>query len=232
MKILLVEADRSLRISLRQELKRRNYVVASASTRAQADGLLRRGRVEIILLATGLSDGSGLELLSSYRAAGGLAGTIALVERADPRDRIEALESGADGVLVKPFDTDELVARIRAIARRPRQPASELFRLGPLTVDCQRRVAELAGEPIDVTATEFQLLRELIRRPDQPAAREDLTELLWPGQRLDASASASLSVHVSNLREKLAAAGSPVTIRARRRVGYQVELRSASSGGD
>ncbi|MEZ4587705.1 MAG: winged helix-turn-helix domain-containing protein [Gemmatimonadales bacterium] len=135
-------------------------------------------------------------------------------------------------MLVKPVDTDELVARIRAIARRPRRPAGELFRLGPLTVDCERRVAELAGEPIDVTATEFQLLRELMRRPDQPVVREALIDLLWPGQRVDAGASASLSVHVSNLREKLAAAGAPVTIRARRRVGYQIELRSASSGGD
>lgn len=232
MKILLVEADRSLRISLRQELRRRNYVVASAATRAQADGLIRRGRIEIILVGTSLSDGSGPELLSSYRAAGGLAGTIVLIERPDPRERIEVLDSGADGVLAKPVDTDELVATIRALARRPRRPARELFRLGPLTVDCASRVVELAGDPIDLTATEFQLLRELMRRPDRPAGREALIDLLWPGQRADAGASASLSVHASNLREKLAAAGAPVTIRARRRVGYQIELQSASSGGD
>ncbi|MGE0552184.1 MAG: response regulator transcription factor [Gemmatimonadales bacterium] len=220
MRVLLVEDQASLRGLLRHELRRRNYVVSEASSHAEAAEKIGDGPLEMLLIERKLPDGSGLNLIASYRALGGHAGAIVMTGRSEPSDRVEALDHGADDVIVKPFDFDELFSRIRALARRPREWKSEVYQFSGLAVDCEQQSAFVGTKRLELTPKEFLLLRAIAQRPGQLVRREDLIRQVW-GDKADRG-SRSLNVHIRNLRIKLMNEAATVVIASRRGRGYGI----------
>jgi len=178
------------------------------------------GPLDMLLVERKLPDGSGLNLIASYRAQGGHAGAIVMTARNEPSDRVEALDRGADDVIVKPFDFDELFSRIRALARRPREWKSEVYQFSELVVDCEQQLAMVGASRLDLTPKEFLLLRSLAQRPSQLIRREDLIRQVW-GDQAD-QGSRSLNVHIRNLRIKLMTQAATVVIASRRGRGYGI----------
>jgi len=192
--------------------------VSQATSHAEASEMIGDGPIDVMLVERKLPDGSGLSLIASYRAHGGHAGAIVMTALNEPADRVEALDRGADDVIVKPFDFDELFSRIRALARRPREWKSEVYGFSELVVDCEQQLALLGDSRLDLTPKEFLLLRALAQRPSQLIRREDLIRQVW-GDQAD-QGSRSLNVHIRNLRIKLMNRAARVLIGSRRGRGY------------
>ena len=182
------------------------------------------GRVlaaDLVLLDLGLPDGEGLALLREWRAGGDARPVIVLSARDQLSDRIAALRLGADDYLVKPFDLDELLARIDAVARRcGRLPA---LHAGELLLDVPARQLRRAGRPVELTAMEWCVLGCLARRPGRIYARGDIEQALADAGLGDAQSN-SIEVIVSRLRKKIGAAA----ISTHRGLGYRLELRRAA----
>jgi two-component system response regulator QseB len=174
----------------------------------------RRGAVDCVLLDLALPDGSGLDLLLRWRREGMQVPVIVITARSAVADRLAGLDGGADDFVVKPFATEELVARIRAVLRRAARQASERWVLGPLVIEPRRRHVARDGVPLALSPREFQILLELAREPGAVVPKGLLSQRLEPlGEPLDFSA---LEVHISNLRRKIGADA----IQTVRGVGY------------
>jgi DNA-binding response OmpR family regulator len=148
---------------------------------------------------------------------------LLLTAREQIEDRVEGLDAGADDYLTKPFALPELLARVRALTRRPRtEPTEAAVRAGDLTLDPVRHVVRRDGEPIDLTAKEFTLLATLIQRPGQVFTRSVLLDSVWGLRGVNTS---MVDLYVSYLRKKLDRNGEPSHIRTVRGVGYTFEPR-------
>jgi two-component system, OmpR family, response regulator MprA len=149
---------------------------------------------------------------------------LMLTARDSVPDRVAGLEAGADDYLVKPFDLEELLARIRALLRRAGReaPRREQLSYADLTLDLRSWAAHRSGEPLSLTAKEFRLLEHFMRFPERVLTREDILAAVW-GQEWLAAESNVVDVHVGNLREKLEAEGRPRLIKTIRGVGYMLK---------
>jgi two-component system response regulator QseB len=214
MHILMVEDDLDLGRALLQGLKTEG--ISSEWLRRAADALhaLESAVFDCVLLDVSLPDGTGYDLLSRWRRAGMTVPIIIITARSALEERLTGLDGGADDFLVKPFATAELVARIRAVARRSAQQASEIWTFGELQIEPKRHVAHMAGEPLKLSPREFRLLLELSRAAGTVVSKGVLATRLEPlGDPVDFSA---IEVHVSNLRRRVGAD----RIRTVRGVGY------------
>jgi DNA-binding response OmpR family regulator len=166
-----------------------------------------------------LPDRSGLQIVRGLRAAGVGTPVLMLTARGQVEDRVEGLDAGADDYLSKPFALPELLARVRALTRRPQaEPAEATLRAGDLALDPVLHVVRRGDEEIHLTAKEFALLHTLVRRPGQVFTRSVLLATIWgaPGEvRTNA-----VEIYVSYLRKKLDREGEPSLIRTVRGVGY------------
>ena len=154
-----------------------------------------------VLLDWHLPDGEGLALLPALRARLPESPVILLTARDQITDRIRGLDAGADDYLVKPYDPDELLARLRAVERRRSGSTSAVLQLPGLVIDLGRMTVLLNHQPVEMTAKEWALLRVLAQRPDRIHVRESLQDALY-GFDADASSN-TLEVFISNLRRKL-----------------------------
>ncbi len=217
--VLIVEDDPDVVRVARAYLEREGYAV-SVERDGEA-GLLRAraDRPDLVVLDWMLPHASGIDVLRRLRQESEVP-VLFLTARTDEADRVLGLELGADDYLVKPFSPRELVARVGAILRRgaSRSDAAEPVRHGPLEVDPGTRVARVDGRVADLTRIEFDLLATLIAAPGRVFRREELIERVW-GVEHDGG-DRVVDVHVSNLRQKLAAAGAGESIRTVRGVGY------------
>ncbi len=171
---------------------------------------------DLVVLDIGLPGLDGLSLLQQLRAGQNPIPVLITSARDTVRDRIGGLNAGADDYLLKPFDLDELIARVRALLRRQVMAASNVMTVGALSLDPTRRVVTKDGEDVALTAKEFALLEALLRRPGTVLSRERLEESLYGwGEEVGSNA---VEVHLHNLRRKL---GSEV-IRNVRGVGYKI----------
>ena len=214
MHILMVEDDLDLGRALLQGLKTEG--ITSEWLRRAADALHALGSAvfDCVLLDVSLPDGTGYDLLSRWRRAGMTVPIIIITARSALEERLTGLDGGADDFLVKPFATAELVARIRAVARRSAQQASEIWTFGELQIEPKRHVAHMAGEPLKLSPREFRLLLELSRAAGTVVSKGVLATRLEPlGDPVDFGA---IEVHVSNLRRRIGAD----RIRTVRGVGY------------
>lgn len=227
MRILLVEDDLSLGEGIRTALRRAAYSVdwlqdgaAALAAMQDAHGRARAGgepELDLVVLDLGLPRMDGLEVLRAARRAGIDVPVLVLSARERASDRTLGLDVGADDYLGKPFDTGELIARVRALLRRSRGRANPVLECGQLRLDPAALAVHWRGRNVDLPRREFALLRVLMETPGRAVSRESVQQRLY-GWDEDVASNA-LDVHVHNLRRKLPAD----LIRTVRGVGYRLD---------
>ncbi|WP_298438927.1 response regulator transcription factor [Geobacter sp.] len=216
MRILLVEDDQMLGDALRRSLKQEGITTDWVRDAEEAELALATGEYSLLLLDLGLPGKGGLELLAELRDKANPVPVIILTARDAVPDRIRGLDTGADDYLVKPFDPDELAARIRALQRRQAGRAAPLIEYGPLVLNPATREFYCNGERVHLSAREHVILAALMERPGALLSRSALEERLYGwGEEVESN---TVEVHIHNLRKKIGAEH----IRTVRGVGYML----------
>jgi DNA-binding response OmpR family regulator len=223
MRVLLVEDEPELAAALAAALVRRGCIVDQAGTLAEGEAAVMTARHEAVLLDWRLPDGEGVNLLDVIRS-GPACGTpvIMLTARGDVDDRVVGLDRGADDYIVKPVAIEELMARLRAVRRRPANGAEpKVVTMGSLSLDLLHQEATVDGVALSLPRRERAVLTSLARRAGRVVLREALIERVFGFD--DEIASNTLDAHVSRLRGRLNAANARVEIHAIRGVGYMLK---------
>jgi two-component system response regulator TctD len=223
MKLLLVEDDASMRTTLERSLSRRGMQVRSCGDGGQALAAWAAFQPDVVVLDLSLPTLDGLQVLEQARRTGQAAPVLLLTARGTVGDRVLGLNAGADDYLPKPFDLDELEARLRALARRrspaPEPAASGEVQVGRLRLDRAMGAFYLGAQVLELTPRESALLQALFARPGHAVSKEKLFELVFPGQA-DVQYEA-IEVVAYRLRKKLAGTGAALmTLRG---LGYLVK---------
>lgn len=221
MRLLLVEDSERLRHALMTLLTGAGHAVDAAADGAEALQYLELYDYAVVVLDLMLPRVDGLGVLRAMRARGNQARVLVLSARDQVQDRVAALDQGADDYLVKPFSSEELLARLAALLRRSlEQPEPEL-RAGTLILDPRRRLARVGSQTLSLTPKEFALLEALLRERRRVLSRGQLFERVYSGH--SESSDKVVEVLMSTLRAKLAALGEGDLIETRRGFGYVIE---------
>ncbi|MBB4619355.1 response regulator [Sphingomonas abaci] len=223
MRLLLVEDDRALAAALAQALSRHGFATDHAAQAEDAAAMLAAAHYGAVLLDLGLPDGDGLALLRTWRGKGVAVPVIVVTARGDTRARIAGLDAGADDYLPKPFDMDELVARLRAVTRRKDALAGNEIALGNGRFDTARRELVVADRLVPLSARETELAALLFRRIGRVVAKAAVEDQLF-GLMGDGGGANAIEVYVHRLRRKLEAAGAAVRIETIRGIGYLARI--------
>lgn len=203
MHILIIEDDLDLGQALTKALQANGLSCEWLRRVKDAMNSLHSGIYDGVLLDLNLPDGGGLELLARWRSQGVSLPVIVITAKSTLDDRLAGLNGGADDYVVKPFETVEVIARLRAVLRRSAQQASNVWTFGALVIEPHANRVTQDGVPVDLSPREFKLLLELAREPKATIAKAVLAQRLEPlGDPLDF---ATIDVHVSNLRRKIGA---------------------------
>jgi two-component system, OmpR family, response regulator len=216
MRLLLVEDEPLLRAQLRQSLVQSGYVVDEADNGLDARHLGESETFDAVVLDLGLPVLDGLTVLKLWREAGRTMPVLILTARDRWHDKVAGIDAGADDYLGKPFHTEELLARLRALIRRAQGLASPLLHCGDLSLDTRSGRVTRDGQLVNLTSHEFRLLAYLMHRPGQVVSRTELTEHLY-AQDFDRDSN-TIEVFVGRLRKKL----SPDSIETVRGLGYRL----------
>jgi two-component system, OmpR family, response regulator QseB len=216
MRALVVEDDRMIAKGLHTALKQDGYAVDGVSDGRSAAEALRSSRFDIVLLDLGLPERDGLEVLRELRSRGDATPVIIVTARDDVHNRIQGLDAGADDYIVKPFDLDEVAARMRSVLRRAAGRGDPCIRHRGITLDPESHAVERDGEPVVLSAHEFAVLEALLLRPGTVLSRAQLEDRLYGWS--EGIESNAIEVYVHGLRRKL---GNDA-IRTLRGVGYFV----------
>jgi len=201
MRVLLVEDDRMIGESLQRALRQAGYAVDWVRDGRAADTTLASERFDVVLLDLGLPQRDGLDVLRSARARGDRTPVIVLTARDAPASRVLGLDSGADDYVVKPFDLEELLARMRAVVRRHAGRAEPAVEVDGVLLDPTTHQVTRAGQPVPLSAREYAVLEALMLRPGAILSRAQLEDRLYGwGEELESNA---ISVYVHQLRRKL-----------------------------
>jgi DNA-binding response OmpR family regulator len=208
-RILIVEDERAVARGLEYALRHEGYEVSWASTGQQALQLAHSQDPHLIVLDIRLPDISGFDVCRQLRGEGSRVPILMLTARDEEVDRVLGLELGADDYVVKPYSLRELISRIRALLRRTygdlaAPPQEGRIAFGPIEVDLERWLVYRDGELVDLTPTEFRLLRYLVIHPSRPFSREALIDAVW-GYDTVVGSERTVDVHIRHLREKLEA---------------------------
>ncbi|MGD9697048.1 MAG: response regulator transcription factor [Thermoleophilia bacterium] len=218
-RLLVVEDDPQVRAMLTRALGYEGFEVVGVPDAAGAMREMRDESADLVLLDLLLPDIDGVEVCRRLRRHGDLTPILMLTARDTVSDRVDGLEAGADDYLVKPFSTAELVARVRALLRRAREPAPpDVRRFGDLLLDAGAHEVSRAGVPLHLTRREFDLLALFLDNPGRVMARERLLTDAWGFQ--SAVETNSVDVYVGYLRRKLEEGGRSRVIHTVRGVGY------------
>jgi DNA-binding response OmpR family regulator len=215
-KILLVEDEDSIAEPLAAGLRQEGFDVERAATGAEA---LAAAPADLVLLDLRLPDIDGLDVCRELRTRGDTP-IIVVTARGEESDRVVGLELGADDYVVKPFGLRELIARIRAVTRRTSGRTQQALRVGELEVDERARLATFAGQELELTPKEFDVLAALARDPGAAVSRRRLLEEVW--ETTWYGSSKTIDVHVAALRRKL---GDATLIETVRGVGFRLRDR-------
>lgn len=216
MRILLIEDDAMIGKAVRRGLADAGFAVDWVTDGRAAELALSNGVYDLAVLDLGLPKKDGMAILASLRNMGNAMPVLIASARDTVRDRIAGLEAGADDYVLKPFDLDELVARVRALLRRNAGSGSPQLKFGSLALDPLRKVVTQGGTTIDLSAKEFAVLEALMQRPGAVLSRAQLEESVYGWG--DEVGSNAIEVHLHHLRKKLGAA----VIKNVRGVGYRV----------
>jgi two-component system response regulator QseB len=216
MRVLLVEDDAMIAQGLQTALRQNGFAVDWMGDGRSAAGALQGSVFDVVLLDLGLPHRDGIDVLRELRNRGDATPVIILTARDEIQDRIAGLDAGADDYIVKPFDLDEVTARMRSVMRRAAGRGDPSIRHGELRLDPVARTIERSGVPVSVSAHEFAVLEALLQRPGAVLSRAQLEDRLygWDEQ----IGSNAVEVYIHGLRRKL---GSDA-IRTLRGVGYFV----------
>ncbi len=218
MRVLLIEDEPNLGAAIREQIAADAHAVDWFETIAAAEGALLTAPYELVLLDLNLPDGSGLDLLKRLRKRGAATPVIIITAQDQIGARIEGLNCGADDYLVKPFDLDELSARVKAVARRYAGNPNPLIRSGDIEIDQASHHVSVANQTVDLTSREWALLDQLVRRRKAIISKSQLEDALYEfGAEVESNA---VEVYVSRLRKKL---GRDV-IQTIRGIGYRLDL--------
>jgi len=218
MRILLVEDEPELASMVRTTLEKQGYVVDHAATLEVAEEAIAMIEHDVALLDRQLSDGDGIALLDLIRKKRPNLPVIVISALGKPADRVHGLDKGADDYLAKPFLIEELIARIRAVLRRPANVQTEAITAGNVEFDITRGVIQVDGNVLELPRREFLALEALMRRPGQTVRRTTLEQSVYGVD--DEIQSNSLDANISRLRRKLSDAGASDEIHPVRGVGY------------
>jgi two-component system response regulator QseB len=216
MRLLLIEDDPMIGKAVRQGLRGAGFVVDWVTDGRAAEHSLAQFEYELAVLDLALPYQDGMQLLRKIRSRGASLPVLITSARDAVADRIAGLDAGADDYLAKPFDLDELVARVRALLRRPATSVTPVLSFGALTLDPARRRVTLRGTEVMLSPREFLILEALMRRPGTVLSREQLEDAVYGWE--DEVNSNAVEVHLHFLRRKL---GSD-TIHNVRGVGYRL----------
>jgi len=224
MRILVVEDETKLAAHVCAGLRGAGFSSDHAPALSEAQTLLATVSYEAIVLDLALPDGNGLDLLRKARRNGSNVAVLALTARDAVDDRVAGLDAGADDYLVKPFAMQELIARVRALLRRPGAVLGERLCTGNLSLDSRTRMIEVGGRPLLVARRELLTLEALMRRAGRVVSKDMLLDQVY---ELDEQPpSNAVPVHVHHLRRALIEAGANIDIVTFRGIGHMLSKRT------
>ncbi|HEY4161626.1 MAG TPA: response regulator transcription factor [Dongiaceae bacterium] len=218
MRLLLVEDNDRLSEFLEKALHDSGFTVDRCANVTDADAALAGVKFDATIMDLGLPDGDGLTLVKGMRGRGDQTPVLILTARDGLNDRVGGLNGGADDYMVKPFAMEELIARVKALLRRPGAALGVELTLGNVSLDTTGPNLTVGGKPVALTRREVTLLEILLRRPGKVVARNSIEDGLY-GFNDDVGSNA-LEVLVSRLRKKLTAVGADIHLHTVRGVGY------------
>lgn len=218
MRLLLVEDNERLVEALKKGMEREGFALDCFDTVEDGESALHTVRYDALILDLGLPDGDGLSLLKGLRARGESTPVIILTARDAVEDRVRGLDHGADDYLLKPFALEELVARVRALLRRPGGVLGMTLTAGNVSFDTSAREVRVGERPIAISRREMGVLEQLMRRNGRVVPKDVLEDSLYGFE--EEVSSNSVEVHISRLRKRLGNAGASVSVHTLRGVGY------------
>jgi DNA-binding response OmpR family regulator len=222
MRVLIVEDDPDLADLLARTVRQATWASDTAATGGAALEALGVHPYDLVILDRGLPDMDGLMVCRRWRSEGGRAPVLVLTARGSLAERVEGLDSGADDYLVKPFAAEELLARLRALARRPETPLPAVLRFEDVELDPAVRVARRGGRDLRCSAREFALLEYFLRNPNRVLDRSRILDHVWD-DNFDPIANA-VDVLVGRVRRKLDPEGDRPLIHTLRGAGYMLAV--------
>jgi DNA-binding response OmpR family regulator len=223
MKILIIDDETALLAQLKKLLEKQRYIVETAENGEKGLDLIFESPFDTIILDIMMPGMDGLTLLEQARSAGIDTPVLMLTAKGDTDDRVRGLDLGADDYLSKPFSSEELLARVRAMLRRAGSRSTPVLEVLDLQLDTVSRQVTKAGQPVDLTPREFSILEFLLYNKNRAVSRFNLAEHVW-GDDFDLfSMSNFMDVHIKNLRRKIGDSGKGRIIRTVRGVGYIVK---------
>ncbi len=218
MRILVAEDDAKVRAHVVKALRAAGHTVDATGDGEEALWLLREHPYDAAVLDIMMPGRDGISVTRSARMAGCAASILLATARGEVRDKVGGLDAGADDYIVKPFSTEELLARLRALHRRARPEKEQVLRIADLEVDLRARVARRAGQEIALTNREFALLEVLAEASPRPVSKTTLVERVWD-QHFDSGTNV-LNVYVNYLRKKVDLPGCRPLIHTLRGIGF------------
>ncbi len=220
MRILLVEDERGIADFVERALRAQGHAVEVAADGVDGGHRAVGSDLDLVILDVMLPGRSGLEILEEIRAVKPALPVIMLTARGEVADKVAGLDAGATDYMTKPFSVEELLARVRAHLRTPVQPETTRLHVADIELDMLRRTVTRDGEPVHLSAKEFDLLAYFMRHPGQVLSRQQILNGVWdynhdPGTNI-------VEVYVGYLRRKLALADRPVPIQTVRSAGYRL----------
>ncbi len=222
---MIVEDSERVREAVASSLRIAGHAISTVSSCAAAIGYFAQGSFDLAIVDIGLPDGSGIELCRAMRKEGHELPILLLTARTDVTDRVQGLDAGADDYLGKPFSTEELGARVRALGRRGPRWTESVKTFGDLVIDRDRRSVTFQGSLVPLTPRELEIVALLAWRNGRVVTRDEILEGVW-GHTTE-KASASLEVLVARIRRKLAFG--PEVIRTLRHTGYAWALEASKA---
>ncbi len=223
MRVLIVEDEPLLNEELEKQLQEEQYTVDAALNFSAAEDLIAGEIYDLVLLDLSLPDGEGLDLLKLIRKQNDETAVIILTARGEIEDRVQGLELGGDDYLSKPFAMPELRARIHAVLRRKFKIRDNDITIQKVAVHMDHLEVNFDGNPIDVTETEYKMLRYLFLNKNKTVTRIALAEHIW-GNKIDDRFSLDfINSHMKNIRKKLQESGAPELIHTIYGVGYKLK---------
>ena len=222
MKILIVEDDHLIANSIKRGLEQEKYVVDVAYDGNEGYDLAGSGEYDVIILDLMLPGMDGITICKKLRKDKIKSGILMLTARGQLEDKVMGLDNGADDYLSKPFAFEELLARIKAIARRPATPLKNILRVGDLSLDTNTFEVKRSDKKIRLSVKEYALLECLMRHPGQVLNKEQLIERVWSYE--SNILPNTVEVYIRNLRQKIDEGHRVKLIKTRRGFGYKIEV--------